>query len=172
MKWTAVLALLFLAACAETPLGTVTPGSSAAGGKPLFEAQDFTWSTASGTGSIAGTLTYRQGDVHYDCKGGDVLLTPETPWSRDRMLTLYGSLEHAVAPVATVRARAAGASPGDYARFVRKTTCDDFNRFTFSGLPDGAWYVITVAKPSNGGEAVALTRRVMLKGDLKTVTLK
>jgi hypothetical protein len=171
MRWTPVFALLLLAACAEAPLGPVTPGSSAAGGKPLFEAQDFAWSTAAGTGAIAGALTYHQGDIHYDCKGGDVLLTPETPWSRDRMLTLYGSADRATAPVSEIRARAANASPGDYARFVRKTTCDNFNRFTFSGLPNGAWYVITVAKPSNGGEAMALTRRVVLRGDLKTVTL-
>jgi len=55
----------------------------------------------------------------------------------------------------------------DYSAFVRRVTCDAQNHFAFSGLPDGAWFVITVAKPVTPGAAgrdVAIMRRVVLKG--------
>ena len=35
----------------------------------------------------------------------------------------------------------------NYSAFVKRTVCDQNSRFSFSGLANGAWYVITVAKP-------------------------
>lgn len=164
-----VLAALALTACAETSGGpsAIAPPqvetSSTAGN--VFAPQDFAWSTASGTGEIIGALTYHRGSVRYGCEGGDVLLTPETAWSRRRMLILYGSAASAAIPVSIVRARTPSAPTGDYARFVRRTHCDAANHFTFTGLPDGAWFVITVGKPVGGdGEAIAVTRRVETHG--------
>lgn len=88
------------------------------------------------------------------------------------MVTLYGSANAAAVPVPIVRARTPGAPAGDYARFVRRATCDGANRFHFDGLPEGAWFVITVAKPLDGqGETVAVTRRVETRGGPRTVTL-
>jgi hypothetical protein len=46
------------------------------------------------------------------------------------------------------------------------------NRFSFTGLPDGAWYVITVAAPVGGGERIAVMRRVVTHGDLVRVILR
>lgn len=88
------------------------------------------------------------------------------------MVILYGSANAAAVPVSIVRARSPSAPSGDLARFVRKATCDESNRFSFSGLPDGAWFVITVAKPIDGqGEAVAVSRRVETRGGARAVTL-
>ena len=88
------------------------------------------------------------------------------------MIILYGSATAASVPASIVRARIPSAPTGDYARFVRRTTCDADSHFTFSNLPDGAWYVITVAKSTDGqGEPMALTRRVETHGGSKTVTL-
>ena len=130
-----------------------------------FDPRDFAWSAAPGTGSISGVLTYHRGTQRYSCQGSDVLLTPETPWSRRRMIILYGSATSAAAPVSIVRARTPSAGAGDYARFVRRTTCDEASRFSFHGLPDGSWFVITLGKPLDGvGEPMALTRRVETHG--------
>lgn len=88
------------------------------------------------------------------------------------MIILYGSASAAAVTVSIVRARTPGAPAGDYARFVRKTTCDAANRFSFEGLPDGSWFIITVAKPADGqGETVAVTRRVETRGGVRSVTL-
>lgn len=168
-------ASLLAAACADTPLGPISPTAAyeappAEGG--AFEARDFTWSQRGGGASIAGTLAFHGGGGRYTCQGGDVILTPETAWSRRRMVVLYGSANSAAVPVSVVRARGPSAPSGDLARYVRKATCDESNRFFFAGLPDGAWYVITVAKPIDGqGESVAVSRRVETRGGPRSLTL-
>jgi hypothetical protein len=171
-----VLSTLALASCAEGPTGpgqappAVYEAPSPAGG--VFDPRDFAWSTATGGGSITGALAYHRGSERFSCQGSDVLLTPETAWSRRRMFILYGSANAAAAPVSIVRARTPSAGTGDYARFVRRTTCDANSRFSFRGLPDGAWYVITVGKPAAGaGEPMAVTRRVETHGGITSVTL-
>ena len=168
------LASLTLAACAEGPglqgpAAVVTPPSDSGA---VFKPEAFAWSQASGSASLQGAVTFHAGPTRYACQGGDVLLTPETGWSRRRMIILYGSATAASVPASIVRARIPSAPTGDYARFVRRTTCDADSHFTFSNLPDGAWYVITVAKSTDGqGEPMALTRRVETHGGSKTVTL-
>jgi hypothetical protein len=171
-----VAALLVLASCAETPAGSgligtqtvETPAASAAG----FDARDFAWSTAAGPGSIVGVLAYRAGATRYSCQGSDVILTPETAWSRRRMIVLYGSANAAAVPVSIVRARTPSAGAGDYARFVRRATCDTTDHFTFAGLPNGSWFLITVGKPTDGaGEPMAITRRVETRGGKVSATL-
>lgn len=170
----AIFACGLLAACAEQPMGPTSPTASTAElvAPGPFQPSDFAWSTVRGGSSIAGVLAYRGGGGRYTCEGGDVILTPETAWSRRRMIILYGSANAAAVPVSIVRARTPGAPAGDYARFVRKTTCDSANRFGFDALPQGNWFVITVAKPVDGqGEAVAVTRRIETRGGARTVTL-
>jgi hypothetical protein len=170
-----VAAALALAACAEGQGGFAPPPpsyESAPPGPVTFDSRDFAWSTAPGSGSITGTLAFHGGGARYSCQGGDVLLTPETAWSRRRMVILYGSAVGAAAPVSIVRARTPSAGAGDYARFVRRTTCDAANHFNFAGLPDGAWFVITVGKPvDRPGEPMAVTRRVETHGGAVSVTL-
>ena len=121
----AVVALT-LAACAEGPAGfgpSPPPGYEPAPTGPItFDSRDFAWSTAAGTSSINGSLAFHEGGRRYSCQGGDVLLTPETAWSRRRMVILYGSAVAAAAPASIVRARTPPSSPPDYPKFVRKTT--------------------------------------------------
>ena len=82
------------------------------------------------------------------------------------MAALYGSIERAALPAAEVRARTPNAPAGDAGPFVKRTTCDSQNRFSFSGLPDGAWYAIVLARPTGQprAEGVALMRRVTTRG--------
>ncbi|MGH6955067.1 MAG: hypothetical protein ACREEW_00205 [Caulobacteraceae bacterium] len=169
-----VLAAAALAACASQPLSPL--GTSGYGPPPsanAFRASDFAWSTAPGDGRIDGVLTYRGPEGRrFTCKGKEVVLAPETPWSRARMRTLYLSDTSAALPVAAVRARTSSDHAAEYARFARTTTCNVHNRFAFAGLPNGAWYAITVATPLAGGEEVAVMRRVVTHGDDVEVTLR
>ena len=168
------LATVALASCAEGPgeFMSSAPSPPEASAGVVFDASDFAWSTAAGTGSIDGVLTYHQGSTRFSCAGTDVVLTPQTAWSRRRMIILYGSANAAAVPVSIVRARTPTAGTGDYARFVRRSTCDGSDHFTFGGLPDGSWFVITVGKPVGAaGEPIAVTRRIETHGGVTVANL-
>ena len=167
-----LFAALGLAATAAACAPTMGPPPPRPTGPITFDARQFAWSQASGPNSIAGRLGYRQGATAFSCAGSTVVLTPETPWSRQRMAVLYGSTERAALPSDEVRARTDRAPPGDAGPYVKRATCDEAGRFTFTGLPDGAWYAITVARPAGqpDAESTALMRRVVTRGG-RTVSL-
>ena len=154
-----------LAACETVPAGgygpVPRPVSSA------FNPGDFAWSTQPGRGSIDGRVSYRRDGQTYDCTGS-VALTPDTPYTRARFRTLYGSTDRAALPEAIVRARTVPDPNADYRSFVRSTTCRD-GRFEFSGLPDGDWFIITPV--SAGGDRIVLMRRIGTRGGRVSVTL-
>ena len=109
-------------------------------------------------------MTFRSGVARYTCAGAGVVLTPETLWTRRRMTILYNSPDRSALPAEQVRARTPSAPSGDYSAFVRRTTCDESDRFNFQGLANGAWFVITVAKPVGGnGPDMAIMRRVEIR---------
>jgi len=129
-----------------------------------FRAADFAWSQASGRNTLAGSLAHA-GPVRYTCAGATVVLTPETPWARKRMGVLYRSEQRAALPAGDVRSRQNEAPPGDSDPYLRRARCDAADHFTFTNLPDGAWYAVTIAKPvSGGGPTLAVMRRVATRG--------
>lgn len=159
-------AVLLLGACASP--GGPAPQSSATtaapAGSAAFRAADFAWSQAPGKGGIDGQLAYGPKGRAFTCAGSAVVLTPETPWVKRRMMILYNSDKAAALPAGEVRGRTPPERSQDYSAFVRRATCDASNRFSFSGLPDGAWFVITVAKPATGAAGeVAIMRHVTLR---------
>ena len=159
-------ALLLVAACAPT-MGPPPPPPPSSGGPPsagVFRAEDFSWSAVPGTGRVDGRLVFKSGQTRYTCAGAGVVLTPETLWTRRRMTILYNSPERAALPADEVRARTPSAPSGDYSAFVKRTVCDANNTFSCSGLANGAWYVITVAKAVGGaGPDIAVMRRVEIR---------
>ncbi len=163
-----------LGACATVPSAPPPPPPEAppAPAAP-FHAEDFAWSAQRGTAAIRGQTNFSQGGVHYSCAGQPVVLTPDAPFSRSRMVALYGSDERAALPVDEVRSRQANRPSGDYSAFVRKAVCDAQDRFGFQGLPAGGWYVIVVAQPPGGGAGqMALMRHVRTRaGAALPVTL-
>ncbi len=176
-----LLASLGLVACATdgTTTGGAAPGPSASAGaggeaaNAAFRKADFSWSTSPGKGEIEGQLAFKQGSVTYGCAAAGVLLTPETPWVRRRMEILYTSADKATLPAAEVRARTPPERNQDYSTFVKRSACDAAGHFNFGALPDGAWYVITVARPvaPGTGAEMAIMRRVMVKGGKVKLTL-
>lgn len=157
----AIAAVGALAACATGPTSGPAPASTA------FSAADFAWSSASGAGAIDGRIDYRQNGDVYTCTGS-VGLTPDTPYTRARFRTLYGSTDRAALPEAVVRARTVSDPNADYRSYVRSATCQD-GRFSFSGLPSGGWFII--APVSAGGERVVLMRHVDTRNGRLAVTL-
>jgi hypothetical protein len=178
-----LLASLGLVGCATDGAGTTAGGGAAApgpsasagggGASQQFSKADFAWSTAAGKGEIDGLLAFKQGSVAYSCAQAGVLLTPETPWVRRRMEILYTSADKATLPAAEVRARTPPERNQDYSSFVKRAACDAAGHFDFGALPDGAWYVITVARPAapGTGAEMAIMRRVVIKGGKVKLTL-
>jgi hypothetical protein len=155
-----------LSACAPS-YGPPPPGRAVAlpPEDGAFRAGDFAWSQAPGKNTLAGALGHA-GPVRYSCAGATVVLTPETPWATRRMNVLYKSSLRAALPADDVRSRQGQAPPGDSNPYVKRAVCDAADHFSFVGLPDGAWYVVTIAKPAAGasGPTLAVMRRVTTKG--------
>ncbi len=157
-----------LTACAPT-LGPPPPGRAAVIGPAPADASfrpgDFAWSQVPGRNTLAGALGHA-GPVRYTCAGATVVLTPETPWAAKRMQVLYKSNDRAALAVDDVRSRQKLAPPGDSNPYVKRAICDATDHFTFPNLPDGAWYVVTLAKPIGAPNAaqMAIMRRVVTRG--------
>lgn len=157
------LAAVALAGCETLP----SNGFGGAPGPAAFNAEDFAWSTLSGRASIDGRVDYRRDGQAFACTGS-VGLTPDTPYTRARFQTLYGSTDRAAVPEAVVRARTVPDPNADYRAFVRSETCRN-GGFAFTGLPDGGWFVI--APVSAGGDRVVLMRHVSTRNGRVSITL-
>jgi len=144
------------------PPGPPRPPREAPPSATVFRPSDFSWSAVPGKNRIDGRLAYARPGTRYTCAGAGVILTPETLWTRRRMTLLYNSSATAALPVDEVRARTPSTPGEDYSAFLKRTTCDAYDRFSFTGLPDGAWFVITLARPAGGGVGpnIAIMRRV------------
>lgn len=153
-----------LSACESVPMGG---GFGPPPGPAPFRAEDFAWSTRTGRASIDGRVDYRRDGQTYACTGS-VALTPDTPYTRARFRSLYGSTDRAAVPEAIVRARTVADPNADYRSFVRSDVCRD-NRFAFSGLPSGGWFIIVPV--SAGGDRVVLMRHVDTRNGRVSVVL-
>jgi hypothetical protein len=170
------LSFVVLAGCATDQGPASTAGAApkaAAAGTAAFRTADFAWSTTTGSGQIDGQVAYKGGGAAYSCTASGVILTPETLWVRGRMQVLYNSASGAALPADEVRRRTPPERTQDYSNFIKRAKCGPAGEFTFTGLPDGSWYVITVARPTAPatGQEMALMRRVTIKGG-KTVKVK
>lgn len=168
LRYACLLSFAVLAGCAtsEGPAPKVGATPPPVAGAAAFRTSDFAWASAPGQGSIDGQIAYKAGGQAYGCTASGVILTPETPWVRTRMQILYNSVDHTALPADEVRRRTPPERSQDYSAFIRRTKCGPTGEFSFQGLPDGAWYVITLARPTNGaaGVEMALMHRVVVRG--------
>jgi hypothetical protein len=167
VRFSVLLGAGFLLAGCQTgpsqPWGPVPPPP------PPPPRNEFEWSAANGSNVIRGEAVWRSAGHTFSCAGHSVGLTPETPYTRQRMVELYGSDDAAIRTVAEVRARSAKAPTRDYRAYVRSAECDSRGRFEFRGLPDGGWFVIAPAASPAGGSEVALRRASVAGGQTRTV---
>ena len=144
-----------LSACAPTTSGGLPYAAPAA-----FNERDFGWSQMPGRNSIQGQIAFARDGKAFDCVAS-VGLTPDTPYTRARIRTLYGSTQRAAVPAAVVRARTVADANADYRNYVRSERCEN-GRFRFDALPDGGWFLIAPVKA--GDDVVVLMRRVQTRG--------
>jgi hypothetical protein len=169
-----LVSILALAGCAETPLPLAPPpppapppNTSPTGiviGAP-FHAEDFAWSTIPGTAHIRGLTAPAQ-----SCAGNAVALTPDTPYSRERILKLYGSTDYAMVPTPVVRAKVIANDNPAIRGYVRGARCDSRGAFAFDNLPAGSFFIIAeVGDPS--GQKVVMRRVTTVAGRVLQVPL-
>jgi hypothetical protein len=161
------LAGALLAACEEMPLTPPPLTPPPPPPPPPTPAEEFAWSTQHGNNALAVTMAYRPGGQLWSCAGQTEALMPETSYSRSRILTLYGSAERAVLDTTTVRARSAANTGADYGQYVRTAACDAQDMFSFTGLPDGAYFVIAQVhqvRPANPAGQKVVMQRVEVAG--------
>jgi hypothetical protein len=161
--------ILALAGCAETPIGPPPPLAPSMPPPPPaappgivittpFAAADFAWSTAPGTAAIRGLTAPGQ-----SCAGNAVALTPDTPYSRERIGKLYGNTEYAMIPTPLVRAKVIVNDNPAMRGYVRGARCDSNGMFTFDKLPAGSFFIIAeVGDPS--GPKVVMRRVTTVAG--------
>lgn len=170
----AVALTALLGACATQPMAPPPPPPPRAvppppPPPPPTPMEEFAWSQRPGANTLVGAVAYRPSAAQtWSCTGQSVALTPETSYSRGRMISLYGSADRALQTVAAVRARS-GANPGmDYSRFVKSTICDAQDSFTFRDLPDGAYFIIARVRrtrpPGGAGDEMVIMQRIELRG--------
>ena len=153
-----------LGACAPT----MGPGPMGYGPPAAFNVADFAASARTGNAAIEGRVAFGRDGQSFACTGS-VALTPDTPYTRQRFQTLYGSTEQAAVPEAVVRARTVPDPNADYRSYVRSQTCSN-GRFRFDGLPAGGWFLITPV--SAGADRIILMRHVVTRpGATANVTL-
>jgi hypothetical protein len=114
--------------------------------------------------SLVGTAQFHTPEGRaYSCAGVSVALVANTPRSRQRLQALYGSAEHALAPVAEVRARSAALGAGDPP--LASAQCDGRGSFLFPSLEPGDYFVIARLRGDFAGRAVedmGLLQRVVV----------
>jgi hypothetical protein len=160
---------LALAACATQPVGPGPYGPPPPPGGVFivspYRAADFAWAQQPGGNGIRG-----RSPPGFSCAGLAVGLTPDAPYSRERIQKLYGSVSRADRPVAEIRSKTVANDNPDLARYVRSTRCDASGAFSFDGLPDGSYFMIAQVASPRG--PLALMRHVVLRGnDVEPVQL-
>ena len=88
------------------------------------------------------------------CAGKAVALTPSTPYSRERIRALYGSVDYAVLPMAAVRAKTIVNDNPAMRGYVRAARCDAKGTFVFDKLPAGPYFIITEVDDAAGAKVI------------------
>ncbi len=163
-----LLAVLLIAGCETTapvpppPAPPPPPPRAQITIQTPYHSEEFTWSTAVGSARLHGTTVPSR-----SCAGNSVVLTPDTPYSRERIHALYGSIEFASVPVEAVRARVIANDNADMKRFLRIGKCDPSGAFDFSNLPAGNFFAIAEVSDPAGPRVVM--RHVMIHSGLLMV---
>ena len=163
------LCLFAVAGCAEVETGGLAPPppppppvAQAPAGIYIyspFKADDFAWSVKPGTARIQG-LT----DPAASCAGKTVALTPETPYSRERIRALYSSVTYAVLPMAVVRAKVIANDNPAMRGYVRAARCEANGTFVFDKLPAGPYFIISEVDDRSGGAKVIMRQVTAVSG--------
>ena len=149
----------FVAIPAALTLTTCVAGATAL--NPIRTVTPFDPSLAAhimelGANTITGQAFLRQrGGGVVTCAGATVDLFPQTPYSRERVLNLYGTITQP-----SQGTRFLDDPDPRYLELTRETICDADGNFRFADVPDGEYFVIArvqweVASSTQGGPVMA-----------------
>ena len=115
----------------------------------------------SGENGISGqAFLTRQGDSVVTCAGSRVLLLPATSYFREmlwHMIVAGSEPKPPETPYPSLKS------------MIRRTECDAQGNFSFSGIPDGTWFVLTEVNAKHGG--VLITEVTLPNGATPQVLL-
>jgi hypothetical protein len=123
------------------------------------------WARRSGANSVSGTAFLKAGGTNHSCAGQSANLIPDSAYARARMAAIFGSEARGM--------RASSLGPVKFERddplyvsTLRTTRCNPAGAFSFSGVPDGVWYVTSSVKWQEGSQAEggSMMQRVDLRG--------
>lgn len=163
------IAVLALTACSET-----NPRYHS---RPVFDVDDVAWSTAPGRNSVRGTAVHKTlARSSRTCASLPVRLVPDSSYARLRFHELYGSEEAGESTGPNFNAYGPERSDPRYLNVARVANCDSQGNFSFEGIPDGTWYVLSTdnSRSQHGANppGSALFKRIQLKdGQAADVTL-
>lgn len=139
--------------------------------KEEFSAAEVAWSQGEGTNRISGEARIERKGETFHCGAYTALLTPDSPYARERMMRLYGSTVQGVRRADAPAMCLAPDYPA-YRQTQRTSDCDDDGRFTFHHVPDGTYYVVVpvvwqykLGESYNGGSYM---KRVTVGGGSRT----
>ena len=131
-----VIAVLALAACAET-----NPRYHS---RSVFDVDDVAWSTGSGTNSVRGFATHNTlTNAGRTCASLPVRLVPDSSYARLRFQELYGSDVAGVSTGPNFNIYGPEKSDPRYLNVSRVSSCDSQGNFSFDGVPDGTWFILS-----------------------------
>jgi hypothetical protein len=112
--------------------------------KAHFEPRDVAWFYARGTNTLEGSAIARayNGSAK-TCAALPVTLFPVSPYAKERMLALYGSVEEGFNPALMGRPANFENDDPAYLKTAKTTRCDARGRFAFSELPDGDYFLVS-----------------------------
>jgi hypothetical protein len=114
-----------------------------------------------GDNGISGqALLTQQGNEIPTCAGSRVLLMPATSYFREmfwHMIVAGSEPEPPEKPDPSLK------------NMIRRTQCDAQGHFSFSGIPDGTWFILTQVKAKNS--ALLIAEMTLANGETKEVLL-
>ena len=163
------IAILALTACSET-----NPRYHS---RSVFDVDDAAWSTGPGRNSVRGFATHNTlTNAGRTCASLPVRLVPDSSYARLRFQELYGSEVAGVSTGPNFNAYGPEKSDPRYLNVARVANCDSQGNFSFEGVPDGTWYVLSVdnMRSQHGANppGSALFKRIQVReGQTLEVTL-
>ncbi len=137
----ALLPLLFVSGCLTR--GNPEPSVVEQTLQSRFDAEAARNQLKAGDNTIMGSAFFplQDGDVRF-ASGKEVYLIPSTEYARERMLKTYGNLTHGYRSTGKGFVTFPG-TPQEYFDLQKTTMAGARGDFTFTGLADGEYFVVT-----------------------------
>ncbi len=110
--------------------------------KNKFDPQEISWVKEKGTNIIKGEAFLKTvgGDIK-TCAGNTAVLTPVSDYSRERILSLYGSDQKGIKQKFDGRSDNFNITDNRYKEYTIKSVCNSKGEYSFEKIPDGDYFL-------------------------------